>query len=105
METGVMTEDSILREIGERLRRERLNRNLTQAVLAERAGVSRIVVQRLEQGAGSTLGGLIAVLRAMGLLGQLDAFLPDPGPSPIQLARLQGRTRERATGRRGGARG
>jgi hypothetical protein len=39
---------------------------------------------------------LIRVLRAMGKLSQLDAFLPEPGLSPIQLAKLKGRERQRA---------
>jgi hypothetical protein len=37
----------------------------------------------------------------MGKLGQLEAFLPEPGLSPIQLAKLKGRERRRAFAPRG----
>jgi putative transcriptional regulator len=44
--------------------------------------------------------GWLRVLRALDVLDQLDAFLPDPGISPLQLVRMQGRERQRASGRR-----
>ncbi len=96
-----MTDHAILVELGSRVQRERLNRNITQADLARHAGVSRTLLQNLEKGNGSTLTGVVRVLRALTLLPQLDAFLPDRGPSPVQLARLAGKPRRRATGSRG----
>jgi len=90
-------DQAILEELGDRVRRERLNRNVAQADLARAAGVSRTVVQRLEGGRGCTLENLVRVMRGLGVLGHLDAFLPDPGPSPIQLAKLHGAVRERAS--------
>ncbi len=105
MNFSAMTDPAILAELGRRLRRLRLNRDVTQIDLAARAGVSRSVVQSIERGDDATLGSLLRVLRALGALDQLDAFLPDPGISPLQLARLRGRRRQRASGSRGSARG
>jgi hypothetical protein len=68
--------------------------------LARRAGVSRRVVLDLEAGKGCGLNSFIEILRSLRKLDQLDAFLPDPGISPLQLAKLRGRERQRATGRR-----
>ena len=96
-----MSDKAILAELGERVHRERLNRNTTQVELSRRAGVARTVVQHLESGNGCSLGGLVRILRALGLLDQLDAFLPDPGPSPLQLAKLRSKQRRRASGQRG----
>ena len=105
MDPTLMSDPAILAELGDRVQRYRLNRNITQDDLAAHAGVSRTVVQRLEQGRGCTLKGFVRILRALDLLPQLVEFLPDPGPSPLQLARLAGRTRRRAAGpRRGQAR-
>ncbi|MEW6364631.1 MAG: helix-turn-helix transcriptional regulator [Acidobacteriota bacterium] len=101
MDYQAMSDKGILATLGERVSRQRLNSNMTQAMLSERAGVSRIVVQRLEGGRGCTLESLIRILRALALLDQLDVFLPEPGLSPIQLAKLKGRARRRASGRRG----
>lgn len=96
-----MGHEAVLSELGARLRRLRLNRNVTQAEVATQAGISRSVIQNIEGGADCTLGSFVRVLRAHDALDQLDGVLPDPGVSPVQLARQQGRLRHRATGTRG----
>lgn len=101
MDLMAMSDPAVLEEIGARIQRHRLNRNVTQEELADHAGVSRTLVQNLERGRGCTLRGLVRILRALELLPQLEVFLSDPGPSPLQLARLSGHTRRRASGSRG----
>lgn len=93
-----MNNHGVLNEIGDRIRRERLNQNTTQALLAQRAGVSRRLVFALESGSGCGLSSFVEILRALKKLDQLDMFLPDPGISPLQLAKLKGRERQRASG-------
>ena len=100
MNLGAMSDKAVLAEIGERISRQRLNRNITQTDLAVQAGVARIVVQRLEGGRGCTLGNLIRIMRALGILEQLDAILQASELSPLQLAKLKGRERLRAAGHR-----
>lgn len=100
MNLSAINNQGILKEIGARVRRERLNQNMTQVTLAQRAGVSRRVILDLEKGKGCGLGAFIEVLRALNKLDQLDVLLPDPGISPLQLAKLKGRERQRASGRR-----
>ena len=100
MDFRVMSDKAILEELGARLRRQRLNQDITQKELAEKAGVSRTVIQKMEQGEDVVVAGLIRVMRALNLLDQLGNFLPDPGISPIQLARLHGKERQRASGER-----
>jgi len=91
-------DEMIIRELGERLAGVRLERNLTQAALAEQAGVSKRTVERLESGEVATqLSGFVGVCRALGLAGRFDALAPEPGPSPIALLKLQGRKRKRAS--------
>lgn len=92
-----MSDRAVLREIGRRLRRRRLDRNRPQQAVADDAGLSRTTVSELERGAPASLLTLIQVLRALGELQSLDAFLPDPGPSPLELARMKGRKRQRAS--------
>ena len=100
MDYQTMSDMAILGEIGRRIRRERLNRNLTQAQLAEEAGIGRRTLQKAEEGNVTTVETLVALLRGLGLLSQLDCLLPEPSHSPVQLARRKGRKRERATGKR-----
>ena len=92
-----MNTKQALNEIGERIKRHRLNCNLSQKEVAERAGIGLASVARLEDGKGSTLANLIRVLTALDALESLDAFLPMPSVSPIQLAKLHGRERRRAS--------
>lgn len=95
-----LTDDAVLAELGERLRRTRLERNLSQVELADEAGVERKVVQRLEAGEPVGAVSLVRVLRALDLLDALDRLVPEPAPSPVDLLKLQGRQRQRASGSR-----
>jgi transcriptional regulator with XRE-family HTH domain len=92
------TDDAVLAELGGRLARIRLERNLTQGQLAEQAGVSKRTVERLESGAVATqLSGFIRVCRVLGMLERLDTLVPEPVPSPVAQLKLRGRQRQRAS--------
>lgn len=93
------TDEAVLGELGARLERLRLARNETQEDLAARAGVSRTTVISIEQGRGGTIKALLRVLRAHGLVEGLDALVPVPGVSPIELLEHQGHQRRRASRR------
>lgn len=94
------TTDEVLAEIGERLRQYRLQQNRTIAAVARDAGLGTSTVARLEAGDHPTLETVVQVLRALGRLDAIDAFLPPPPVSPLQLAKLAGRERVRASGPR-----
>jgi len=94
-----LSDEAVLREIGDRLARTRLERNLTQAQLAGIAGISKRTLERLESGAAATqLTSFIRACRSLGLLERLDLFLPIPKVSPVEQLKLQGRKRKRASG-------
>lgn len=95
--TNQITDKAILDEIGRRLERERLNRNLIRKDLAEKAGVSRATVERLESGESIQFSNLIRVCRALGLLGRFDAAFPASPISPIAQLKRQGKERRRAS--------
>ena len=92
-----MSDTAALEVLGQRIARYRLNRNMTQAALAREAGISLPTVQRLEGGHSTQATNLIRVLRALQLLDNLDGLVPEPAISPLQQARMQGRTRQRAS--------
>ena len=100
MSFAELSDKAALILLGSRVQRERLNRNLTQAELSERAGIGARTVRYLEAGRQTTVETLIRVLRSLDKLDALDAFLPEPGLSPLQLAKLKGRERQRAGGHR-----
>lgn len=95
------TDDAVLTELGGRLARTRLERNLSQEKLAAEAGVSKRTVERLEAGEPVKSNSLIRTLRALGQLEILDRLVPEPVPSPVERVRLQGRRRRRAGTPRG----
>ncbi|MDR2462361.1 MAG: helix-turn-helix domain-containing protein [Verrucomicrobiales bacterium] len=97
------TDDAILNELGGRFTRVRLERNLTQAQLAEQAGVAKRTVERLENGeVGVRLWGFLRICRALGLVERLDALLPEMAmPGPIEQFKFRHKMRKRATGSRG----
>ena len=93
------TPHAIALELGDRIRLARLNADLTQKELAKKAGISLKAIGNSEKGK-STIESVVAILVALELTEQLDLFIPKQEISPIQLAKLQGKTRQRATGKR-----
>jgi transcriptional regulator with XRE-family HTH domain len=89
--------DALLKELGNRLQRYRLNRNMTQVALAKEAGVSERTIIRIEQGHSTQLSNFIRLLRSLGLLENMDALVPKPAISPIQQMKLQSKNRKRAS--------
>lgn len=95
------SDQALLARIGERLRRTRLDRNWTQAAVADRAGLDRTTVGALERGDTSGPLALIALLRALGELDVLAPLLEEPRPSPLDVVREKAPRRRRASPDRG----
>jgi transcriptional regulator with XRE-family HTH domain len=101
-----LSDEAILHELGFRLGRIRLESNMSQAQLAEQAGISKRTVERLESGSVAVqVSGLIRVCKALGIIDRLDLLAPEPGLSPIELVRLRRGTRRRASPRKEQPRG
>lgn len=90
------TTQEVLAEIGSRIQRYRLQQNRTLEDVAAEAGVTRLTAQRTESGKNPTLATVIRILRALGRLDALDAFLPVPLVSPMEVAARGGREPQRA---------
>ena len=93
----LLTDDAVLRELGARISRLRLNQNLSQEALAREAGISKRTLERLENGTVSVqLPALLRVARKLGFFSGLDSFIPEARPSPMSLLEMQGKARRRA---------
>jgi transcriptional regulator with XRE-family HTH domain len=94
--TNLLSNDAVLDELGARLARRRLDLQLTQAAVAEQAGVAKRTLERIEAGASAQLSTLIRVLRVLDALPGLDALVPEAGPRPMDLLKRGGKVRQRA---------
>ncbi len=91
--------------LGRRLKRQRLDMNMTQDEVASRSGLTQATIAKLERGDGSRLSTLIKVMKVLGIEEQLDLIAPAAPISPIQLRRYgKQRKRARSKGAQGGAR-
>ena len=91
----------VMVELGRRLKQLRLQADLSIAGLAQRSGLNRNTIVNAEAGANPRLETIVRVLRALGRLEALEAFLPPPPVSPIALVKSKGKIRQRASGRGG----
>ncbi|WP_445947196.1 helix-turn-helix domain-containing protein [Shewanella sp.] len=86
MELDRKSNTAILEVIGKRFLQARLNEGLEQLELADKAGVNVSTVQSLESGKRSVgMIKVLAVMRALGKLHEIDNFMPEP---PIKSASL-----------------
>jgi DNA-binding XRE family transcriptional regulator len=90
-----MTNAAIAAELGNRVEQLRLERNISQQTLADEIGITPKSYRQMIAGGGK-LENMIAALRALDCLQQLDNFLPKPQPSPLAQLKLRGKVRLRA---------
>ena len=99
------TIDLLVAEIGEALRQTRLQRNLSQKIVAERSQVSFNTVSNVELGNGASLKSFLAICRTLGKTDWIKTLSPPLGISPIEMMkRINKPQRQRASvkGRRHG---
>ena len=89
----------ILQELGQRLARRRLDLGLTQAEAADEAGVGKRTVERIEGGGDTQVSTLIRLLRVLELVEGLDQLVPKAKLRPLDLLKLKGKQRKRASSR------
>jgi transcriptional regulator with XRE-family HTH domain len=74
-------------ELGRRLRQLRLQRNIDQRTLAEKAGIALTALQSLEAGRGSSVQTLLRTLKALNYLEGIEMLAPEPTVNPLALLR------------------
>jgi putative transcriptional regulator len=100
MSSAKLGDKALQRQVGERLRQFRLNRNESQQELASRAGIGKATLQRLEEGRSGTMVSFLRVLRALELTDGLEILLPKAEAGPLEQAGVAPHRRVRARGKR-----
>ena len=94
-----LSDAAILSKIGAYIKDLRLNKNLSQAQLAEEAGLNRWTISKIENGESMTLSTLIQILRVLDSMHLLEGFEVVNTISPLEYAKLQ-KSQKRRAGRR-----
>ena len=92
-----MTSQSLRAELGARLARQRLARNVTQKALAEAAGIGLRTLRRIEAGESSSLDSFLRAATALGLADAVMSGIPEQAIRPIE--RVESRRGERRRAR------
>lgn len=87
--------------IGDYVRSSRISQNKTQSELAEEAGINRTTLGQLEKGNPVNVLSLVQVLRALKKLHLLSEMEIKPQLSPLQLAAIEQKQRQRAGRQKG----
>jgi transcriptional regulator with XRE-family HTH domain len=95
--TYMLSDLAIMQQIGQKLRKIRLDKNITQSHLQVLSGVYRTTIGDVENGKNCSVLVIVQLLRALERLDLLDSFFEMQLPSPILYAKLQGQQRLRAS--------
>ena len=87
---------SLRNEVGNRLAKIRLARNITQKTLAEEAGIGLRTLRRLEAGQSSSLDSFLRIVIVLGLTDELLGAFPSHEIRPIERMDLRRQERKRA---------
>jgi transcriptional regulator with XRE-family HTH domain len=93
-----MNDKALIEEIGAFVKHHRLQQNKTQEEVSREAGISRSTLSLLERGETVTLITLIQILRVLDQLHVMESFRVEETISPIALAKLEKKKRQRARG-------
>ena len=85
---------TVLRELGARIKRNRIDMQLSQQDFAAKAGISTRTLSAAENGEDIRLSSLLRILRTLNCLENLDLLLPELAFDP-ESYRTLGRERKR----------
>lgn len=91
-----MTPGSLCSELGARLAKVRLSRNITQEALAREAGIGLRTLRRLEAGHSCALDSFLRIVTTLGLTDHLLGAIPSQEIRPIEHIGTQRSERKRA---------
>ncbi|MEI7627156.1 MAG: helix-turn-helix domain-containing protein [Bacteroidota bacterium] len=91
------SDKAILGAMGAWLKETRLRQNKTQQELADAAGINRSTLIQMESGGGGGLLTFVQIMRALDQLHVFKNFELSDQISPLLLAKMQRKKRQRAT--------
>ena len=96
LDVAFATAPELIRELGQRLRTQRLAKSVTQQELAVRAGVSVGAIKKLEATGLTTMETYVRAVQALGLVDELADFMTlRPTTSIAAMEKAQAAQRQR----------
>ena len=92
---NAISDKAILQVLGNFIKQQRLRQNKTQQEIAEAAGINRSTQAQLEAGGGGNMLSFIQSIRAIDQLSVLKNFELNELISPILLAKMRKKERQR----------
>ena len=92
-----MSDSAIVNKICNNIKQMRLSQNISQQELANRSGLNRVTISRMESGRAVSLLTLVQTLRALDKLDIINAFNVEPEISPLKLFDIQEKYRQKAS--------
>lgn len=90
-----MSDVAVVEQLGKFIKHTRIQKNITQAQLAESAGLNRWTISQIEKGESIVLMSLIQILRALDSLYVLSTFEITEEISPLEYAKLKKQQKKR----------
>jgi transcriptional regulator with XRE-family HTH domain len=91
-----MDDAAVISAIGEYIRHERLQQNMTQEKLSTHSGINRWTLTQIEGGQAISLTNLIAILRSLKALHVFDEVMVRASVDPLERMKLVKKQRQRA---------
>ncbi|MGY8696464.1 MAG: helix-turn-helix domain-containing protein [Verrucomicrobiia bacterium] len=86
---------SAITNVGAKGRQLRIDLGLKQEDLAQNAGVSLSTLKAFESGKSISVANLVKILAQLDCLDAFEQIIPDVAPNPLDLIKLEGKTRQR----------
>ena len=99
---AAMTDKALLQLVGSFIKETRLRKNKTQQEIANAAGINRTTLVQIEKGGGGNMQSFVQIMRSIEQLQIFDFFEVSQQLSPLQLAKLNIKKRQRAIGTKPG---
>ena len=74
--------EEIIKELGNKIKVYRIMKEISQQELADKTGISKRSISRLEQGETVNIDSLFKILLALGLHDNIDQLVPDQTKRP-----------------------
>lgn len=77
----------IKQQLGENIRKHRVEAGYSQSDLAKKSGVSVHSISNIENGSDFTIDNLLNILRSLYLIQNIEYLVPELAPNPFDVAK------------------